>query len=191
MKAKSIPGFTSERELDIIYEWAKMVPENGVILEIGSFFGRSAIALAEGAPSAKVYCIDLFDTFVNTEFTSDHPGGDFWQIGKTYNKVTEFAEFTKGYNIIPLKLPANRKVYPYENEDIDLLFLDGSHKNPSDMLYLTYFKEFLKKDALICGHDYADEYPDVIRNVKNLEKNYKTKATFYEGCSLWSIRIKE
>lgn len=192
MKAKLIPGFTTEKELDILYELAKSVPQNGVIVEIGSLFGRTAVALAEGAPTAKIYCIDYFSPFLNKTDQPNIQGNDFWEKGKTYDREVEFAKFTKEYeNIIPLKLDLGKIVYTYDREQVDLLFLDGAHKNPADIANLLYFKRFLKKDALICGHDFHDKFPDVIKNVKLLERMYKSTATLYQECSLWSIRIKE
>ena len=194
MKAYSVPGLTSNKDLDIIYEWARTVPENGVIVELGSFFGRSAIAFAEGAyPSVKINCIDYFQDW--TCPTKEHwfrPDSDFWQVGKVYNKEQEFLKNTKDYpNITLLKLADKQGVYQYTGSQIDLLFIDASHTNPSDLKNIIYFKDFMKKDGLICGHDYGDKYPDVVANVRLLEKIYETKATFYVRSEMWSIRIKK
>jgi hypothetical protein len=90
-----------------------------------------------------------------------------------------------------LKLENEQIVYPYAGEQIDLLFIDAAHTNPSDLKSILYFKNFMKEDGLICGHDYHDRYPDVITNVKLLQVMYKTTATFYQNSTMWSIRIKE
>jgi SAM-dependent methyltransferase len=193
MKAYLVPGLTSRGDLNILYEWAKLVPENGVIVEIGSFLGRTAVALAEGAPaSTKIYCIDYFSDYFNKMLTKDNNfcgDDDFWKIGKIYNTKEEFVKFTKDYgNIIQLVLERPNKVYPYQGELIDLLFLDCAHYNPDDLMNIQYFKKFLKPNAVICGHDYHPRFPDVIKNVKILEIIYKTKAILYESNSMWAIR---
>lgn len=192
MKAYSIPGATNERELDVIYEWAKTVPENGVIVELGSMFGRTAMAFVEGAhPSVKIYCIDYFEEFVNTSVKmNEAPGGAFWNIGQTYNKEFEFNKNLQGCsNVIPLKVEdKHNKVYPYQGELIDLLFIDSAHKNPDDMWNILYYKDFLKPGALICGHDYNEGFPDVITNVKFLERMYGSKSMLYKHGNLWAIR---
>ena len=124
MKAYSIPGLTSERDLDIICELAKTVPENGTVVEVGSFFGRTAIAFAETVHSSvDIYCIDYFNTWVNSGHVSYfHPPGDYWVPNKSYDLDEEFSKFTKEYsNIKKLKVPSNLKVYhPYEGNLIDL-----------------------------------------------------------------------
>ena len=194
MKAYTVPGLSSERDLQILNGLAREVPEDGVIVEIGSFFGRSAVALAEGAkPSTKIYCIDYFEKFLykKSPYTHGHPPGidNFWEIGTTYDKKEEFIKFTKGYvNITPLVLENAKKVYPYYGELIDLLFLDCAHTNPDDLMNISYFKKFLKPNAVICGHDYHPMFPDVISNVKWLEKLYKTSVIFYENSTMWTIR---
>jgi hypothetical protein len=197
MKAYSVPGLSSEKDLDILYEWARTVPENGVIVELGSFFGRSAVAFAEGAySSVKINCIDYFEDWKHSNnLLWSHPVGDFWQIGKMYSKEQEFLKNTKDYpNITLLKLKDGQVVwrdYPYTGAQIDLLFIDAAHTNPTDIKNIFYFKDFMKKDALICGHDYTSRFPDVIYNVKLLQAMYKTTATFYQNSTMWSIRIKK
>jgi predicted O-methyltransferase YrrM len=198
MKAYDVPGLSTKKDIDIVYEWARTVPENGVIVEIGSLFGRTAVALAEGSyPSVKIYCIDFFDIFTNQSPSNWCNGGtdDFWELGKVYNKEIEFSKFTQEYeNIIPLKLDKTETCYPYNKEPIDLLFIDGAHTNPSDITNIMHFRKFLKPNALICGHDYSINYPDVIKNVRTLEIMYNTTVTLYNrgnSSSMWSIRIKE
>ena len=147
MKAYHIPGATTNGELDIIYEWAKTVPENGVILELGSLFGRTAMAFVEGShPSTKIYCVDKFNTFINTSIkTNDAPGGTIWNIGQSYDIEAEFTKNMQGYsNVIPLKLEAkHNKVYPYKGELLDIFFIDSAHKNPDDIMNISYYRKFL------------------------------------------------
>ena len=193
MKAYSVPGFSTEKDLDIIYEWAKTVPKDGVIVELGSMVGRTAVAFAEGAdPSVKIYCIDYFEPWVNRDRRWAPPGGDYWQDDKVYDVGAEFLKFTSDYkNIIQLKLEPTERVYRYKNEPIDLLFLDCAHVNPNDILNILYFKNYLKPNALICGHDYGDSFPDVKTNVRVLEKMYNATVTLYHYSTCWAIRIKE
>jgi predicted O-methyltransferase YrrM len=195
MKAYYITGLTSKKDLDIVYEWAAKVPENGTIIEIGAFLGRTAVALAEGAPpSATIYSIDYFTSYklMSAPMAQNANGPDAWHPEKIYNTEEELIKNTKDYkNIIPLKLDQHLKVYPYNKEPIDLLFLDGRHQNPDDMINLLYFRKFLKPNALICGHDYHPDFPDVISNTIELEKMYKTMTTLYQHSCMWSIRIRE
>ena len=77
----------------------------------------------------------------------------------------------------------------YSGDLIDVFFLDAAHTNPSDWENITYFSQFLKPNSMICGHDYIPQFPDVVENVRRLEKKYNTKVKTYEQTSLWSIAV--
>lgn len=194
MKAYDIPGLTTKKDLDIIYEWARTVPENGVIVEIGPLFGRTTVAFAEGAmKSVKIYSIDYFDTWECHAELKDKTREGYWLPGKIYNKEIEFKRFTENYkNIFPLKLEKGKLVYEYDKEPIDIFFIDGHHRNPSDILNISHFRKFVKNGGMICGHDYHTDnsFPDIEKNVKLLEKIYNTTVTQYKNSSMWFIRIK-
>lgn len=187
MNAYSVPGYSTIEDLDVIANLAKEVPINGVIIEIGSLFGRTAVAWAENAPTAKVYCVDYFDEHIHHDSKLID---DFWKKNKIYNKEIEFNKNTRNYkNIIALKLDKDKNIYPYQGEKIDVLFLDGKHTNPVDWQIILYFKNFLKSRSIICGHDYSEYFPDVISNVRSLEKIYNNSARLYHNSTVWSIRV--
>lgn len=190
----NIPGHMFESELKIIESWAKNVPKNGVVVEIGSFFGRSAVCWAMSAdPSVKIYCGDVFAEQFITDST---PVPKFGELAghplpnTTYFQWDNFKENVKDFsNVIPMRGMCPQGIN-YTGEAIDIFFLDAAHTNPSDWENITYFSQFLKPNGMICGHDYYYPFPDVIENVKRLEDLYNTKATIHDGGgSLWSINI--
>jgi len=162
----SILGFMAPRELLQISEWAKMVPADGVIVEVGSYLGLSASAWAEADSSVKVYCIDKFDDLAGfIKNTSNYP------------------------NVIPLRGDSPNNV-DYPGDLIDIFFLDASHTNPSDLEYIEYFLPLIKPGGLFCGHDYGDSrYPDIMTNIKLLEDMLGQKVTHHPRTSLYSFRI--
>jgi len=59
----NIPGWMAEDDLKVIEELASKVPQNGIIVEIGSFAGRSSYAWSKSCdPSVTVFCIDKWDS---------------------------------------------------------------------------------------------------------------------------------
>lgn len=190
----NIHGHMFESELKIIEAWAQSVPKNGVVVEVGSFFGRSAVCWAMSAdPSVKIYCGDIF---VDQFTTGSTPVPKFGRLAghplpsTTYYQWNDFKKNVKDFpNIIPMRGMCPQGI-SYSGEAIDIFFLDAAHTNPSDWENITYFSQFLKPNSMICGHDYSYAFPEVIENVKRLEDLYKTKATIYSnGGSLWSITI--
>jgi hypothetical protein len=171
----TIDGHMNESELRCIERWASAVPENGVIVEVGSLYGRSAIAWAKSCdPSVNVYCVDAF--FDPTT------GADFYP---------QFQENTKDIpNIIPV--PNLCPWFPYSryvDRAADIFFIDAAHKNPNDWEIIQFALKNLKSGGLLCGHDYISMFPDVKLNVNRLEEMLGKQATFYSGTSLWSFVI--
>jgi len=190
----SIPGHMFESELKIIESWARSIPKNGVVVEVGSFFGRSAVCWAMSAdPSVKIYCGDVF---IEKFTTGPAPVPMFGELAgnplpnTTYYQWNDFKENVKDFpNVVPMRGICPQGI-SYPGEAIDIFFLDAAHTNPSDWDNIIYFSQFLKPNSMICGHDYYHPFPDVIENVKRLEALYDTKATIYNsGGSLWSINI--
>jgi hypothetical protein len=179
-----IPGWMTEQELHQIEKWANEVPENGVIMEVGSLYGRSAYTWAKSChPSVNVYCVDTFyapqtDTDFHDEFhknTKDIPNIHSIRAACPYFKYSE-----------------------YVNNPADIFFVDAAHTNPNDWHIIQYGLRNLKSGGLLCGHDYVEGWPevvwppgwpDVVENVKRLEQQLGKPATFYPGTSFWSFVI--
>ena len=161
-----IPGYMTESELEQIAVWAINIPKNGIVLEFGSFKGRSAICWAMNCdPSVTIYCVDRFD--------------------REYENI--FKEHTSKYsNIIPIK--GNSPHIKYSGGPVDLFFMDACHTNPRCMSNLNFYKQFMKPDGIMAGHDYNPSWPDVVKSVDLFSKQQNMMLTLYEGTGLWSMK---
>jgi len=171
----SIKGHMDETELQVIEKWASAVPEGGVIVEVGSLYGRSAVAWAKSCdPSVNVYCVD-----------------GFYDAREDVDFYDEFRENTKDIsNIHPIMAVCPFFKYSrYVDKPADIFFVDATHSNPNDWHIILFGINNIKSGGLLCGHDYSLDWPDVIENVKNLEEMLGTPATLYPETSLWSFVI--
>lgn len=187
-----IPGYIRETELQLLEHFAKAVPEHGVIVEVGSFMGRSGYCLASSAPTARVFCIDDFyehDWIVNDFIEQEK--AEIWKVpnfGQSYNVQKEFIQNTKDCNnITMIKGHCPDVVYP--GDEIDLLFVDTTHKNPNDWDVITFLAPFVKEGGIICGHDYGHAFPDVVRNVSKLENLLGIPRTIHPDTYIWSFKL--
>jgi precorrin-6B methylase 2 len=147
-------GGTSDLELQWLFNTAKNMNS---IVEIGSFLGRSTLALLSGInPNGKVYAIDPFD--VNVYKSQQDP-----EYSEIYEKFVENTKDFKNLEIIRDK--SCNAAIQLKNERFDMIFIDGDH---------TY--EAVKKDIelwlpktkrIICGHDYNTHYSSVVLAVKD------------------------
>jgi predicted O-methyltransferase YrrM len=176
----TIKGWMFEEELQIVENLAKEVPKNGVIVEVGSLFGRSAICWAMSAdPTATVYCYDPFYTAIQ-----DQEGNylDSWQV---------FQENTSKFNnIVPVRGHCPQETQYVDSRLIDVFFIDALHKNPTDWDIIEHFLPYIKPGGIIAGHDYSYPpeilFPDVNDNVARLEEMNNNKAVL--NYTLWYLR---
>lgn len=131
----AIPGATSEMELD----WLHMNAYNKKhIYEIGSFLGRSTVALL--ASGSQVTAVDDFKG-MREEKMSDAFRSDIYH---------EFLKNTRKYENLDILKVDHARFEPDNN--CDMVFIDGSH------LYDHVMRDILKfrnhRDILICGHDF-------------------------------------
>ena len=187
-------GWMLESELKVLETIAKQVPTNGNIVEVGSMFGRSAVCFAMSADtSVTINCIDYFPTDMRQQhgcLYEDCINNGFPIANQLYNVEQDFIKNTKEFKNIKMIKGDSPHVLVYKPDPIDLFFLDAGHSNPNDWDNLCHFIPYMKLNSIIAGHDYHEtEFPDVYQNVRRLEELYETKAEFYTGSTIWSIKV--
>lgn len=123
-KVAGVDGFLTDAEASILYRLALQAParKDGVILEIGSWKGKSTICLASGSllnSKMKVYAVD------------PHTGSEEHQ--QADKKVWTFDEFTKNIkdakvsDFVSPVLKTSQDAAKEFKQPIQLLFIDGDH----------------------------------------------------------------
>jgi predicted O-methyltransferase YrrM len=127
----NVVGQISKKELFTLYSHALQLRQRAVAVEIGSFKGKSAVALGLGAQrvGARVYCIDPHDPFIGV-------AGGVFGPGDLKDKIRHIHTFDLGDVVFPICLSSTR-VAEIWDKPVDLLWIDGDH---------TY--EFVSKDFL-------------------------------------------
>jgi predicted O-methyltransferase YrrM len=132
----NIAGATSEMELDWLHYNAHNKKH---IYEIGSFFGRSTVALLESGSS--VTAVD------------DFKGMREERMSETFrdNIYHEFLKNTRKYENLDILKVDHAQFIP--TGECDMVFIDGSHLYDHVMRDIQKFKNH--KNILICGHDFS------------------------------------
>ena len=188
----NIPGWTSERELVILSTLASLVPENGGIVEVGCFLGRSTTALYTGKKQS--VSMDIIDNFNNSGIPKT---ASYEKIGiegniDIYNRAASIAQettwqdafkFTVGedlFNNINIHCMDSKDFV--KTKDCDLAFIDGSHRYVN---VITDIKKHMTDTNLILGDDFKAEFPGVSQAL-SVYKQDRTVIVF-EKTKLWAL----
>jgi predicted O-methyltransferase YrrM len=152
-------GFLDPREAWLLRDLAATVPEGGTIVEIGSFRGKSTVALALGAQQshATVWAIDdhAKHTQGKTEFGPEDNGAFLQNIVRM--------QVTDVIRVLNLR---SEQVAQIWTQPIDLLWIDGGHE------YDDVKRDFEQWSPLVQGkiamHDTGGLWLGVTRFVNEL-----------------------
>lgn len=193
----TIPGWMPESELKILEQLAFTIPENGKMVEVGPFCGRSSWCWAKSVhPSVRVTCIDIWNP-------NEHPYHPPAKIGEEVGHVDpdfgmaesldrvvgtleNFQFYTRDcHNIEPLQ---GASPYDFKDWDVplDLIFLDGVHHNPIFWDDLNFWFWKLKPGGIFCGDDFARTHPDVVWGIHDFVKNHG--LTYFLQGRIWMIQ---
>jgi predicted O-methyltransferase YrrM len=118
-----IEGWLLDQEALLLYNLAQQCPSNTVIVEIGSWKGRSTVCLALGSQAGnqvKVFAIDPHTG--NTEHRRRY--GQVW----TYDEFMANIKQMKVDNLVVPVLKTSAAAASNFNEPIGLIFIDGAHE---------------------------------------------------------------
>jgi glycosyltransferase involved in cell wall biosynthesis len=145
-----IPG-----QEEYLFNKVRSLPDDAVVVEIGSFKGRSTVAMGYACigTQRRIYCIDTWDG--NDSDFPDRNFFDDWQDAIQNNQLLEYVIPIKSYSHVALK----NWVALTGGVAIDFIFIDGSHQ------YLDVLKDFelsfplVKVNGWIGFHDVISTWP--------------------------------
>ena len=157
-----IKGFLEQKEGVALYEACKLSFITGKCAEIGSYCGKSAcyIGLACKEVGSKLYSVD------------HHRGSEEQQYGEEYFDKEIYNFSTKQVNTLPLFLKNIRKFNLQDHiepmvmtsvdasfkvpDNLDLIFIDGSHTFESARNDYLHWKPKLRPGGVLAIHDVYD-----------------------------------
>ncbi len=146
---RQIEGWLTEAEGMLLMECARTAPV-GEVVEVGSYHGRSTVALASVRP---VWAVD------------PHEG----DMGEPTMREPSWEPFLKNIGGLPVT-PVRRRSYEVTwSLPIGMLFIDGMHNYEFVSQDYRHFRPYLVPRALVAFHDYGDSAtPDIARFVDSL-----------------------
>jgi predicted O-methyltransferase YrrM len=152
-KLDGVDGWLSDEESATLYSLAKRCTGRGVIVEIGSYKGRSTISLGLGTragASVPIYAID------------PHRGRSYEAF------VANIARADLEDQVTQVRLPSQEAIGAIGDHPIELLFIDGSHKYDLVLQDFALFVPRVIEGGWVAMHDTIEAYPGSKRVAEHL-----------------------
>lgn len=135
-----------------LFNYASQIPVNGIYVEIGSFVGGSLVCIHEASK--------IFNNNIN--ITSIDP----LIAGEGLTAEEKEKDFHTNTKDIPLKFYkdfSQNIVNKFDDNSIDLLFIDGAHNYDSVKSDIENYFPKVKDGGVMLGHDFNTEHLDVAK----------------------------
>jgi predicted O-methyltransferase YrrM len=152
-RALKISGWMSETELAFLHTIARSITSGGKVVEIGSWKGRSTVAICEALKQKAEINFYAVDTFEGDP--------EIWKDGhkeeiKDNAVYQEFQENTADYKFLKtIRTTSSEASQQFADESLDWVFIDADHSYDSVCKDVRLWFPKLKYGGLISGHDYT------------------------------------
>lgn len=152
---EAIEGFMVPGQEEYLFNKVKSLPVDAVIVEIGSYKGRSTVAMAYACVGTrrKIYCIDTWDG--NDSDFSERNFFEIWQQNVRDHNLEQYVEPLRGYSHELL----SRWDELASGNRIDFIFIDGSHEYPDVLRDFELSYPLVKEGGWIAFHDVISTWP--------------------------------
>ena len=194
---KNIKGFLAHEEGLLLYRLTKEYCLNGVAVEIGSYCGKSACYIGQACKENNTQLVTI----------DHHRGSEEQQLGQEYFDPEEFDYKNNRVDTLPtllknisnhnldnfVKALVSDSVSAAKNleDNLDLVFIDGSHTFESARLDYASWKGKIRKGGILAIHDIYDTEADGGQAPKEIyEKALKENFELLERVnSLVALRL--
>ena len=183
MTIEEIKGWLHPDEGALLYEFAKKLPGDSLVVEIGSFMGKSTAYLASGlrdGSGGKVVAID------------PHLGetGTKWKFSSTWEQFNKNIHELNLETFVESIRKTSEEAHKKWNRKIDLLNIDGLHDYKNVKLDLKLWLPHLKEGGVLVCHDaFGPTYPGVMEAIiEGLFSLPDFGRVGVVGCSLFAVK---
>ncbi len=179
-----LTGWFDLEEAIALQTAVKQLPPGSRVAELGSFQGKSSVAIASVLPPDSIlYCVDMFRGTILRRGEKRPPTEEI--VKKNVEAFTKNIEtFGVREKVNFLVMSTNEAAGQFEPEYFDLLFIDADHSYEGVKADLTNWYPKLKPGGwLFCDDFGIPEYPGVAQAIQTYGLQGKVVAP-----SLWAHR---
>lgn len=150
-------------EMELLW-LATMAAKSPLIVEVGSWKGRSTVCLGENTKGV-VFAVDSWMG------SAECWVGAYSNLGEEYKGpdgllFREFRNNTRHLPVVPVERLSVDAAHMFAASGMafDMIFIDGSHDYENVKADIEAWRPLIKKGGIFCGHDYG-MWPDVEKAV--------------------------
>lgn len=189
---ENIQGWVSPTDMGVLYDLVMdHVPENGRVVEVGSWKGQSTFVLGTACQEKNALLVAI-DTFAGVEERDSYKNQPE-NVGSYYEALQDPGfhqicwKYTKDLEVLLLKGDSQEVHKFLLDRTFDLCFLDGNHDWPVvDMDIFKYIRK-VKIGGIISGHDHGNPETDIVAAVdRAFGRDFTTVGT----TTIWVHSVK-
>lgn len=147
-------------------EFIKDKLRNNLIgVEVGVEAGLHAFEINKCLNMKKLYLVDIWGEYKQ--------GTGIYNYKANYERVKK--KFRKNKNILIIKGKSNEIVGRFADKSLDFVYIDANHQYEYVRNDIELWTKKVKTNGYVCGHDYFDKFPGVIKATNEFVKKYNYK----------------
>ncbi len=157
---EQIPGWFNLAKALAVQQIVKRLPSGSTLVELGSFQGRSSIAIAAVMPSnCTLFCVDHF------EGSEEHKqmNLDLDRLADSFRKNIE--SFGVNDRICVLQMSSTDAAQRFDPGSVDFVLLDAAHDFDSVKTDLVNWYPKLRAGGVLVCDDYEPAWPGVVQAI--------------------------
>jgi len=191
--AKRCDGFMSDTELTWLAKAASKLKQNSIVIEVGSWHGKSSRAIADHLSEGSVlYCIDTWNGSKVEQDTSHASAKMMDGDHAFYEFLQNNFDHVQSGRIIPIRMSSvnGSKIFLEKAQLADMIFIDAGHTYDEVIEDIQAWQKVVKPGGIFCGHDYDQPiWEGVQRAVNKLLPKAKNK--WEESGTIWHLTHEE
>lgn len=154
--SNTIPGSFTEAEARVMYEELIKLPDESVVVEIGSYMGRSASLIGQVAQDKgfEFVCVDNFVTGFEDKSVQQELRNNLDR-----NKV----------RYVLFEMYSRRAAKLFDYHEVDFVFIDGDHRYEGCFEDINLWLPRVKQNGLVAFHDYNSSWIGVRKAVDEIK----------------------
>jgi predicted O-methyltransferase YrrM len=191
---RSLPGFLPKADVRLLYRMASTEPGPGDIAEVGSWMGKSTVAMARALQDHRVSNCRIYA--IDPHAGSTTQGDEIARAGSTFPHFQENIRSARVESLIePMVMTSTEagRELARRGVRLRLAFIDGLHEEEPVREDIHSFLPLMKPKGLMAFHDCNPEggaFPGVWRALDSELLQTQRAEVVEHTAALWVVRLR-